>query len=72
MRAHFFPLCRERLLDYKCNAEKAKQELTSLRERFMKETHIRYDLSRELAQQRALAQCLSHKLQSLRVASKGT
>uniref|UniRef100_A0A0R3WGW5 HOOK domain-containing protein n=1 Tax=Taenia asiatica TaxID=60517 RepID=A0A0R3WGW5_TAEAS len=62
----------ERLLDHKCNAEKAKQELASLRERFMKETHIRYDLSRELAQQRALVQCLSQKLQSLQIASKGT
>ncbi|KAL5112487.1 hypothetical protein TcWFU_007309 [Taenia crassiceps] len=59
----------ERLLDYKCDAEKARQELTSMRERFMKEAHVRYDLNRELAQQRALAQCLSQKLQSLRIAS---
>lgn len=60
----------ERLLDYKCNAEKTKQELASLRERFMKETHIRYDLSRELAQQRAVAQRLSQELQLLHIANK--
>uniref|UniRef100_A0A0R3WPI3 Ankyrin repeat domain-containing protein 26 n=1 Tax=Hydatigena taeniaeformis TaxID=6205 RepID=A0A0R3WPI3_HYDTA len=60
----------ERLLDYKCNAEKTKQELASLRDRFLKETHIRYDLSRELVQQRAVAQRLSQKLQALHIANE--
>ncbi|VDD83939.1 unnamed protein product [Mesocestoides corti] len=54
----------ERLLDYKCKAEKTKQELATLRERFLKETLSRHKLSQELARQRAVTQRLSEELEA--------
>ncbi|KAM7540334.1 hypothetical protein Aperf_G00000035311 [Anoplocephala perfoliata] len=56
----------ERILAYKCSADKAKQESTSLRERLMASARTHYDLTRELTRQRFLVQSLTQELQSLK------
>ena len=71
LKINFFLKFRERLLDYKCDAEKKRQELATLRERLIEETRIRCDLNREVARQRSVIQRLSLEIEIITVGSKG-
>ncbi|KAM3179628.1 hypothetical protein ACTXT7_000215 [Hymenolepis weldensis] len=55
----------ERIIAYKCAADKAKCESMILRERLMSQFRAHYDLNLELTQQRSLAKSLSQELQML-------
>lgn len=65
----FIVFCRERIVAYKCAADKAKCESMILRERLMSQFRAHYDLNLELAQQRSLAKSLSQELQMVKLAA---
>ncbi|VDO03086.1 unnamed protein product [Rodentolepis nana] len=60
---------KERIIAYKCAADKAKCEAVEMREQLMSEYRAHYDVNLELAYQRSLVKSLNQELQMIKLAA---